>query len=182
MWPWSRKADLGRATEAPSKLASPGLGLRIALSFGWAPRLVPPIRRRERRGLKGSLPQLVAWKGEEGLAVAPWEEVTVASICFCMQPVGLRVKSGRSSSTWIVRQRTGTPSLIWGNGSDFTLPCTVLGSTKIADLTTSSPRSKGPAWAGTTATPLSGAPLEGPARYKAVGRRPGWGTQSGTGP
>ena len=53
----------------------------------------------------------------------------------------------------------GTPSMIWGRGSEMIVGWAVSGLSRIAFLTTTLPRSKGPAWAGTTAIALRGAPL-----------------------
>src|SRR5689334_9717140 len=74
------------------------------------------------------------------------------------------------------------PCNICGNASDLTVTRAVTGSMLIADLTTTVPRSYGPAWAGTTTIRLNGAPLYGPPKYAAVGVLPGWGTHNGAGP
>src|SRR3954447_9982394 len=80
MWELSRKAAWGRVTWARAMLASPGLAWRLATSRGFEVRRLAPSREMLRSGLKGSLAQSVAAKGEVGWARAPWVEVRVASV------------------------------------------------------------------------------------------------------
>src|SRR5271170_4679589 len=87
------------------------------------------------------------------------------------QLVGFSMNPGRLTSTWTVRNRNGTPSTTWGNGSETIVSAAVLGLTAIAALTTSrpvpvSPASlNGPASAGTATLRPNGSPLYGPVRY-----------------
>ena len=104
MWAWSRKVERGRRSASSSRFASPLRGLKVPRTRGWAPRSVPPLNRRARRGLKPSFAQLAAWKGEErptgdsssGRSAVPAPQM-VAFVCSCAQSVGLRVKFGRST-------------------------------------------------------------------------------------
>src|SRR3954454_12238545 len=103
MCSWARNSECGRATTALAMLASPAAALNSARRAGWPLRLVEPLRRRESLGLNGRLAQEPTWKGLEGFATTPSEETTLALTDIAAQLVGLRVKSGRSTSTWIVR-------------------------------------------------------------------------------
>src|SRR5918996_724998 len=95
MWFWSRNSEFGRATETRAMFAAPIPGIfTTARRRGWAARRTPPSRRKENFGLNGSEPHSSARKGEEGLAVAPREDVTRALTDFWPQPVGLSEKSG----------------------------------------------------------------------------------------
>ncbi len=129
MWAWSRNSDLGSATEAAAMFESPGRGLRIALNFGWAPRLVPPKRRKERRGLKPRFSQPAAWKWFETLAVAPSAPLTNASTEEGSQLVGAAVKFGRSRATLMSLTFKAMPWSESGIGSDTALTWAVVGST-----------------------------------------------------
>src|ERR1700689_1744477 len=72
---------------------------------------------------------------------------------------------GRSTVTFTLFRRTGTPSTLCGSGSLVTVTCAVLGFTVIAARTTTSRRLNGPAFACTTTARPNGAPLYGPVRY-----------------
>ena len=91
-----------------------------------------------------------------GAAAGPAD---VALTCLASQLVGLVMKPGRSIESAIWRRRSGIPSRIWGTGSLTTRRWASVGSTKTAARTTTVPRSKIPAWAGTTIDSDSGAPL-----------------------
>ncbi len=109
--------------------------------------------------MKPSALQSPTWKGLVGLAVAPLELPIVALTAIGEQLVGLRVKLGRSIRAVSERSRSGTPSRISGSGSVLTVTWVVSGLTKVAALTTTLPRSKGPATAGVMKTKETGAPL-----------------------
>ena len=110
-------------------------------------------------GLNGSAVQPAIWKWLASEAPAPEAPPTAAETCFASQLVGLVIKPGRSIDRAIWRRRSGIPSRIWGTGSLSTRRCASVGSTKTAARTTTVPRSKIPAWAGTTIDSDSGAPL-----------------------
>ena len=80
-----------------------------------------------------------------------------ATVCGA-QLVGFSMKSGRSTVTPIVRMSSGTPSSIAGSGSLVTVSCAVCGSTATFARMITSPRSNGPASAGTTTLNPNGAP------------------------
>src|ERR1044072_6696122 len=65
MCAWSRKAERGRRTTVPSRLASPRRGRRTARSAGLSPRFVPPFSLKLRCGLTPRRLQLDAWKRAE---------------------------------------------------------------------------------------------------------------------
>jgi hypothetical protein len=75
------------------------------------------------------------------------------------QPVGLSENSCRSSSTAIERMSSVAPPYTCGIESDCALTWAVRGSTWSATLTTTVPRSNGPAVAGVTTARESGAPI-----------------------
>src|SRR6476646_816113 len=105
MWPWSRNSERGSATDADLMLAPPGGIVRVALNLGWAPRLVPPKRRKASFGLKARSPQLPTWKGEEAAksessaveSRSPPTPVISPSSDIFEQLVGLIVVSGLSN-------------------------------------------------------------------------------------
>src|ERR1044071_7685206 len=63
MWPCSRNSEGGSATEALPMLASPGVGVTVAVKVGNLPRLVPPFIFSFSFGLKGRPMQSDTWKG-----------------------------------------------------------------------------------------------------------------------
>ena len=101
-------------------------------------------------GENPSLSQSVAANGTVGDAVSEAIEVSVAPIVSGAHEVGLRIVSGRSIVTLALRSSSGTPSRIVGSGSLSTRTWASLRSSWIEARTTTSPRSKGPATAGTT--------------------------------
>src|SRR4029077_4527226 len=118
----------------------------------WAPfRMVP-----ERLGLKGNPPQPASWKGvETGLTVssaglskfAP-PPVTVPVTAIGLQLVGLRMKPGLLMLTEMLRIRRGMPWRTEGRFSESMWTWASSWSTRRVLLTTTWPRSKGPAGAG----------------------------------
>src|SRR4051812_30249463 len=103
MCSWARNTVGGKGTVALPMFESPGWGRTTALSAGKSPRLVPPVRRKLKRGTKSRAEQLETWKGvladpigsssgEEKLAPEP---VRAASARKRWQLVGLMVKPGR---------------------------------------------------------------------------------------
>src|ERR1700686_3988303 len=76
--------------------------------------------------------------------------VIVAVTCLAAQLVGLKMKAGRLTSTLTLRNLNRTPSWICGRGSELTVNCPVLELTATEARTTTLPRLKGPATAGTT--------------------------------
>src|SRR6476659_8119530 len=99
MWALSMNSVSGRSTTALPMLAPPWGIVSVAFSAGWALRWVLPENFSESFGLKPSSPQSVAWKGLEGEALWPLEEVRVLVTAIALQLVGLIVKSGRLTST-----------------------------------------------------------------------------------
>src|SRR4051795_436042 len=98
-------------------LASPRRATRIALSFGFFVRLVPPKVRRKSFGLKSSASQPLTWKGE--LAA---KEVKLAGSAGLLPPplitpanaegeqlVPLSEKSGLSIFTETLRRSSRVP-------------------------------------------------------------------------
>ena len=109
-------------------------------------------------GLKGRFLQPAAANGFDTCAVAPSEPCTDAVICFASQLVGLNMNPARVIATLTVWIRSGIPSTICGSGSLVTVSALVLGSTLMAERTTTLPRLNGPATAGTTMLRPNGAP------------------------
>ena len=143
-------------------LASPGRATRSAVRPGLAERLVaalPPSILVVIVGANGSAEQPAIWKWLASAAAPPLAPPTLALTCFASQLVGLVMKPWRSIESAIWRRRSGIPSRIWGTGSLTTRRWASVGSTKTAARTTTVPRSKIPAWAGTTIDSDSGAPL-----------------------
>src|SRR4029077_4993101 len=100
-----------------------------------------------------------AANGDETCAAVPCTETIVPVICSALQLVGLKTNCGRSIVTLTVCTRSGTPSRICGRGSLVTVSAAVLGSMFSAARTTTVPRLKGPALAGTMIDRPYGAPL-----------------------
>src|SRR5450759_3429876 len=117
-------------------------------------------------GLKGRLRHSAAWKRLETAAVAPSVLVTVPATVIGSQLVGLNVKPSRFRLTSTRRTSVGMPVLPTncGNGSETTVACAVCGSIRIEPLTTTFPRSNGPAIAGTTTASPNGPPLYDPVK------------------
>src|SRR6476660_877806 len=90
---------LGRITVVLAMLASPLPALRTAFTAGLPVRFILPLKLSFREGLKPNSPQPATWKGTDGVAVCPLEEVRTLVTCFGLQLVGLIVKSGRFTST-----------------------------------------------------------------------------------
>ena len=96
------------------------------------------------------MPQLPTWKGEAGVAVAPWPETIVEATACGLQLVGFSMKAGRSAITWIWRYSSGTPCSSCGIVlSEVIVSCAVIGSIWIEARTTAVPRLNGPACTGT---------------------------------
>ena len=128
-------------------------GLAERLVAALPPRIVVFIC-----GAKPSAPQPAIWKCWLSGAAAPEEPATDAVTCFAAHEVGLVIKPARSIDSAIWRRRSGIPERICGIGSLTTRRWASSGSTKTAARTTTVPRSKIPAWAGTTIDSDSGAP------------------------
>ena len=153
---------MGRVSATSPTLASPGRAARSASKPGLTERLVaalPPMILVVIVGLNGSAVQPAIWKWLASAAAAPEVPPTLALTCFASQLVGLVIKPWRSIDRAIWRRRSGIPSRIWGTGSLTTRRWASVGSTKTAARTTTVPRSKIPAWAGTTIESEIGAPL-----------------------
>ena len=112
-------------------------------------------------GLKPSASQPPTWKrvgGAGALAEGRGDAEPVTGVG--SQLVGLRVKSGRSTSTRTVAQvERDALRGSSGKGSETTVTWAVSGLTRRAVRTTTVPRSKGPATAGMMTAMESGAPL-----------------------
>jgi hypothetical protein len=120
--------------------------------------LVPPFSLRVSFGLKESAEQPPTWKGADTPALLPSTEVTAPVIVIGSQEVGLSVNWGRPICRVMERRSSGMPSRIWGNGSETAWIWVVVGSRCRATLTTTTPRSKGPATAGVITARERGAP------------------------
>jgi hypothetical protein len=117
-------------------------------------------------GVNFRLLQPAAWKRLETRTLAPWAPEAVPVSDIALQLVGLNVKPGRLIVTLTVRMSAGMPlcspsTLLTncGRGSETTVICAVCGSMRIELRTTTLPRLKGPATAGTTIERPNGPPL-----------------------
>src|SRR5271165_306316 len=152
--------------------ASPGFWVTFTTSDAPSTLLVFACVDATNEGLKGRFLQPAAANGLDTLAIfgASLEPIGCSPLIVALtrrasQLVGLNMKLGRLTVTFTVFSRNGTPSLICGSGSLVTVIWPVLGSMRIAERTTSSPRSNGPALSGTTTDRPKGAPLYAPVRY-----------------
>src|SRR5215218_7649811 len=141
MWDWSRNSECGRATWTRAVLAKAPWGKEaVALRAGLSLRLEPPFSRRVSLGLYSRRAQSAAWKYWLRAVAAPRAAVAVASIDFGSQPVGLRMKPGRSRSRATERTTSGRPWRIWGIGSETAVMRAVSESTRRAVRTATTPR------------------------------------------
>ena len=134
-------------------------------------RLVAPKSRSFSRGLNLSLRQPWARTGSEtgtaekaaGLVGSAPPPSSTPAVALARQLLPLRVNSLRLTLTKIERMSSLAPPKTSGITAVGWI-WAVSGSRKSATLTTTVPRSKGPASAGVTTTSESGAPWKGPAR------------------
>ncbi len=133
--------------------------MTIAFRAGCPIRLVEPFSLSDSFGAKPSCLQPATWKALDGVATAPLAPPIVAVTAFGSQLVGLIENPGRSIRATIDWMRSGTPSKIWGIGSEWIVTWVDSGSISSAALTTIVPRSKGPATTGVISTAEIGAPL-----------------------
>ena len=138
--------------------ASPGLAAIFTASAAPLALLALACVEADSDGLNGRPAQPPTWKRLEGFAVAPSELLSDAATDIAAQLVGLNVKFGRSSVIATERSFSGIPLRIVGSASDLAMICAVAESTNSGALTTTLPRSNGPATAGVITTALSGAP------------------------
>src|ERR1700710_689770 len=140
-------------------LASPPRAVRVALSFGCPARRVcflAPMKRVTSFGRNFNASQPEVWNGTEpvtvdqadataGLAPPPASAAVAADLS---QEVGFRVNSFLLRSIAIDLMLSWLPPKTSGIGSETAVTWVDSGSTNSATLTTTVPRSKGPAVAG----------------------------------
>ncbi len=153
--------DSGSVTRTLLIAAWPPACVSVAVSgvFLRAAVLPLPPTRSVSLGANGSARQPLTWKRLSTVATAPPAPPTIPRTAVAAHEVGLNMKPGRSIASAIERIRSGTPLTTCGNGSESTVSAAVARSTSIAARTTTSPRSNGPAFAGTTIERPYGAPL-----------------------
>src|SRR5262245_14287751 len=153
-------------------LASPLPALSTAFSFGFFARLFAPDSWSFSFGLKPSPWHALHWYGTEagkavkdagsaGLAPPPR---SVAPTAIGAQLVPFREKFLRSRLTSTELMSSRAPPNTCGIGSETAWTWAVSRSTDRATLSTTEPRSNGPAVAGVTTARDRGAPAYGPAR------------------
>src|ERR1700677_3018026 len=81
----------------------------------WSPAFACVLALR--CGANCRLLQPATLKGLDGVVLVPWVSVIVAVICWVLQVVGLRMKSGWLRVMFSVRRRRGRPAMICGSGS-----------------------------------------------------------------
>ncbi len=141
MWALSRSSFFGIVTTARLRFASPSPVVSCALTAGCPRRFVDPFSFNPSFGAKLRFAQLATWNRPDWSNSAPSLPKEAVSTLSLSQLVGLSVKLGRSRLTSSERSRSGTPSRIWGIGSETVFTWAVTGSTEIAERTTTLPRS-----------------------------------------
>ena len=107
--------------------------------------------------MNASAPQSPTWNGLDRLWPAPNVEVSTDSVESGAQLVGLNRKSGRLTETFRLCRRSGTPPTMLGSVV-VTVIRPLYSPTVMPARVTTSPRSYGPATAGTTTDSPYGAP------------------------
>src|SRR5437588_7751583 len=153
---------LGRLTLTLAMFAWPGAEVTLTCSAAPFALLVLASVSTVNLGVNGSVTQLATWKRDDTGTIAPSVEAIVPVMDVGRHEVGLNVKPGRSIVRSTRRRRTGMPSTNVGKASDCAVTCASRGSMCSELRTSTVPRSKGPATAGTTTARPYGPPAYGP--------------------